>query len=112
MLLVNCEVLLSYFSYFTQTKTRTLKEKIKQKYDAMKRVLDEDLRITLSQLDIEAEAMEKFIEDRIEKCYHLTTKIDQQLVELSTQLEKDQEKVHLHGIILCACYFSIADLDP
>lgn len=82
-------------SYFTQSKTSTLKEKIKKKYDDMKRVLDEDLRITLSQLDIEAEAMEKNIEDGIEKCYRLTQDIDQQLVELSTQLEKDQEKVHL-----------------
>lgn len=61
----------------------------------MRRALDEDLGITLSQLDIEAKAVEKNIEDGIEKCYHLTQEIDQQLVELSMQLEKDQEKVHV-----------------
>lgn len=64
----------------------------------MKRVLDEDLRITLSQLDIETEAMEITVEDSIEKCYHLTQEIDQELTELSAQMEKEQrqvqEKVH------------------
>lgn len=56
----------------------------------MKRVLDEDLRITLSQLDLETEAMERTVEDSIEKCYRLTLEIDQQLSELSAQMEKDQ----------------------
>ncbi|XP_051529976.1 probable E3 ubiquitin-protein ligase TRIML1 isoform X1 [Myxocyprinus asiaticus] len=74
------------------SKTATLKEKIKKKYDDMKRILDEDLRITLSQLDTEAEAMERTVEDRIEKCYHLTQEIDQQLAELSAQLEKDKQQ--------------------
>lgn len=63
----------------------------------MKRVLDEDFRITLSQLDLETEAMERTVEDSIEKCYRLTQEIDQQLAELSAQMEKDQqgqEKVH------------------
>lgn len=81
-----------------QSKTATLKEKIKKKYDDMKRVLDEDFRITLSQLDLETEAMERTVEDSIEKCYLLTQEIDQQLAELSAQMEKDQhqvqEKVH------------------
>jgi len=73
-----------------QSKTATLKKKIKQKYDDMKRVLDEDLRITLSQLDLETEGMERTVEDSIEKCYRLTLEIDQQLAELSAQMEKDQ----------------------
>ncbi|XP_073683926.1 probable E3 ubiquitin-protein ligase TRIML1 [Garra rufa] len=72
------------------SKTAALKEKIKQKYDDMKRVLDEDLRITMSQLDIETEAMERNIEDSIEKCYKLTQEIDQQLAELSAQMAKHQ----------------------
>lgn len=59
----------------------------------MKRVLDEDLRISLSQLDIETEAMERNVEDSIEKCYHLTQEIDQQLTELSAQKEKNQPQV-------------------
>ncbi|XP_043110118.1 E3 ubiquitin-protein ligase TRIM39 isoform X1 [Puntigrus tetrazona] len=74
-------------------KAAAQKEKIKKKYDDMKRVLDEDLRITLSQLDIESEAMERTVEDSIEKCYHLTQEIDQQLTELSAQMEKDQLQV-------------------
>ncbi|XP_067226027.1 probable E3 ubiquitin-protein ligase TRIML1 isoform X1 [Chanodichthys erythropterus] len=75
------------------SKTATLKEKIKKKYDDMKRVLDEDFRITLSQLDLETEAMERTVEDSIEKCYLLTQEIDQQLAELSAQMEKDQHQV-------------------
>ncbi|XP_065118739.2 probable E3 ubiquitin-protein ligase TRIML1 isoform X2 [Paramisgurnus dabryanus] len=75
------------------SKTATLKERIKKKYDNMKRVLDEDLKITLCQLDAEAEAIEKTIEDNIEKCYRLTQEIEQQLSELSTHLEKHQNKM-------------------
>ncbi|XP_016107860.1 probable E3 ubiquitin-protein ligase TRIML1 [Sinocyclocheilus grahami] len=75
------------------SKAAAQKEKIKKKYDDMKKVLDEDLRITLSQLDIETEATERTVEDSIEKCYHLTREIDQQLTELSAQMEKDQRQV-------------------
>ncbi|XP_051522849.1 probable E3 ubiquitin-protein ligase TRIML1 [Myxocyprinus asiaticus] len=74
------------------SKTAKLKEKIMKKYDDMKRVLDEDLRITLCQLDTEAEAMERAVEDNIEKSYHLTQEIDQQLAELSAKLEKDKQQ--------------------
>ncbi|XP_036428596.1 probable E3 ubiquitin-protein ligase TRIML1 [Colossoma macropomum] len=72
-------------------KTEELKEKIKKKYDDMKRVLDEDLRITLCQLDMEEDAMERAIEENIERCYHLTQDLDQQLAEISTQLEEDKQ---------------------
>ncbi|XP_003199673.1 probable E3 ubiquitin-protein ligase TRIML1 isoform X1 [Danio rerio] len=72
------------------SKTAALKEKIKKKYDDMKRVLDEDLRITFSQLDIESEAMERTLEDGIENCYRLTQEIDQQLAELTAQMEEDE----------------------
>lgn len=70
----------------------------------MKRVLDEDLRITFSQLDIESEAMERTVEDSIENCYQLTQEIDQQLAELMAQMEEDQrqgqEKVHFLSTVL------------
>lgn len=45
----------------------------------MKRALDEDLWITLTQLDTEHEATEKLLEERIEACYHLTQELDQEL---------------------------------
>ena len=82
-------MLLIYHS--SQKKTEELKEKIKKKYDDMKRVLDEDLRITLCQLDMEKEAMERAIEENIERCYHLTQDLDQQLAEMSTQLEEGKQ---------------------
>ncbi|XP_026880714.2 E3 ubiquitin-protein ligase TRIM39 isoform X2 [Electrophorus electricus] len=69
------------------SKTAALKEKIKMKYDDIKRVLDEDLGITLCQLDMEEEAMERTIEENIERCYHLTQDLDQQLAEISIQLD-------------------------
>ncbi|KAM6951173.1 zinc-binding protein A33 [Aplochiton taeniatus] len=73
-------------------KTQILKEKIKKKYADMKRVLDEDLRITLSQLDMEFEATEKSIEDRIEHCYQLTQGLDQELAQTSAKVEKDKQQ--------------------
>lgn len=54
----------------------------------MKRILDEDLRITLTQLDTEYEATEKYVEDRIEECYLLTQELDQELSKID---EKTQE---------------------
>ncbi|XP_064849611.1 probable E3 ubiquitin-protein ligase TRIML1 [Oncorhynchus masou masou] len=71
-------------------KTNALKEKIKKKYEDMKRVLDEDLRITLTQLDMEYQATECTIEDRIVRCYHLSQELDQEIAQLSTQMEKEQ----------------------
>ncbi|XP_063077837.1 zinc-binding protein A33 isoform X2 [Engraulis encrasicolus] len=54
----------------------------------MKRVLDEDLSITLTQLEMETEATERIIEEHIESCYALTQHIDQQISELSTSQQK------------------------
>ncbi|XP_044033614.1 E3 ubiquitin-protein ligase TRIM39 isoform X1 [Siniperca chuatsi] len=71
-------------------KTNAAKEKIRKKYEDMKRVLDEDLRITLNQLDTEHEATEKLVEERIEDCYHLTQELDQELSNIGAQV-KTQE---------------------
>lgn len=75
-----------------QKKTNAVKEKIKKKYEDMKRVLDEDLRITLTQLDTEHEATEKLMEERIEDCYHLTQELDQELANISAQVKKDTQE--------------------
>ncbi|XP_053197033.1 E3 ubiquitin-protein ligase TRIM39 [Scomber japonicus] len=75
-------------------KTNDLKEKIKKRYEDMKRVLDEDLRITLTQLDAEHDATEKLVEDRIEDCYQLTQELDQELANISAQVKKDAQEVH------------------
>lgn len=56
----------------------------------MKRVLDEDLRITMCQLDMEQEAMERTTEENIEKCYQLMQDLDQQLCETNKQLDEDK----------------------
>ena len=71
-----------------QKKTDAVKEKIRKKYEDMKRVLDEDLRITLTQLDIEYEATEKYVEDRIEDCYHLTQELDQELSKIDVKTQE------------------------
>lgn len=76
----------------SQEKTTELKEKIRRKYDDMKRVLDEDLRITMCQLDMEQEAMERATQENIEKCYKLMQDLEQQLSETVKQL--DQDKAH------------------
>ncbi|XP_042364165.1 E3 ubiquitin-protein ligase TRIM39, partial [Plectropomus leopardus] len=68
-------------------KTNAVKEKIRKKYEDMKRVLDEDLRITLTQLDTECEATEKSVEDRIEECYHLTQELDQELSNIGANVK-------------------------
>lgn len=60
----------------------------------MKKVLDEDLQITLTQLDMEFEATERLLEDRMECCYHLTQELDQELALLSTQQEKDKQQAN------------------
>lgn len=86
---MHCMVLVYHPS---QKKTAELKEKFRKKYDDMKRVLDEDLRITMCQLDMEQEAMERTIDENIERCYQLTRDLEQQLSETTKQL--DQDKAH------------------
>lgn len=76
----------------SQKNTAELKEKIRKKYDDMKRVLDEDMRITMCQLDMEQEAMERTTEENIEKCFQLIQDLEQQLSETAKQL--DQDKAH------------------
>lgn len=63
----------------SKKKNNELKEKIRKRYEDMKRALDEDLRTTLTQLDTEHEATEQFLKGRIEACYHLTQELDQEL---------------------------------
>ncbi|KAM7370774.1 hypothetical protein PAMP_010295 [Pampus punctatissimus] len=76
-------------------KTNAVKEKIKKKYADMKRVLDEDLRITLTQLDTEHKATEKLVEERIDDCYHLTQELDQELANIKAQVENDTQEVNM-----------------
>uniref|UniRef100_A0A671WW51 Si:ch211-28p3.4 n=2 Tax=Sparus aurata TaxID=8175 RepID=A0A671WW51_SPAAU len=75
------------------TKTNAVKEKVTKKYEDMKRVLDEDLRITLTQLDAEHDATEKLVEDRIEECYHLTQELDQELSNIAAQMKKQETDI-------------------
>lgn len=79
-----------------QKKTNTVKEKIKKKYEDMKRVLDEDLRITLTQLDVEHEATEKLLEERIEDCYHLTQELEQQMSSISAQIKRQEADIQVN----------------
>ncbi|KAM3591365.1 uncharacterized protein V6R79_000764 [Siganus canaliculatus] len=74
-------------------KTNESKEKIRKKYEVMKRVLDEDLRITLTQLDTEHEATEKLVEDRIEHCYRLTQELDQELSDIDAQVKSPETDI-------------------
>ncbi|XP_029934228.1 E3 ubiquitin-protein ligase TRIM39 [Myripristis murdjan] len=78
-------------------QTNEVKDKIKKKYEDMKRVLDEDLRITLTQLDMEHEATERFVEERIEDCYHLTQELDQELANISAQVKKDTKQMDIQA---------------
>ncbi|KAG7227924.1 hypothetical protein INR49_013718 [Caranx melampygus] len=75
-------------------KTNAVKEKIRKKYEDMKRVLDEDLRITLTQLDTEHEATERLVEERIEDCFHLTQELNQELDNLSAQNPNTDKRIH------------------
>ncbi|XP_039990259.1 probable E3 ubiquitin-protein ligase TRIML1 isoform X1 [Xiphias gladius] len=77
--------------------TNAVKDKIRKKYEDMKRILDEDLRITLTQLDTEHEAMEKLVEERMEDCYHLTQELNQELDNLDAYVKKDTQDVDIES---------------
>ncbi len=86
-----------------QKKTNAVKEKIRKKYEDMKRVLDEDLRITLTQLDTEHEATEKLVEERIDDCYHLTQELDQELSNMGAQVKTQETDIQVNTKILISC---------
>ncbi|KAM7381609.1 hypothetical protein PAMA_012447 [Pampus argenteus] len=94
-------------------KTNAVKEKIKKKYEDMKRVLDEDLRITLTQLDTEHKATDKLVEERIEDCYHLTQELDQELANIKAQVEKDTQEFVMQNPVTDKRIFETLNLtDP
>uniref|UniRef100_A0A3Q1FSU6 Si:ch211-28p3.4 n=1 Tax=Acanthochromis polyacanthus TaxID=80966 RepID=A0A3Q1FSU6_9TELE len=72
--------------------TETVKEKIRKKYEEMKWVLEEDLRITLTQLDTEHKAAETLVEEKIEDCYHLTQELDQELAKIGAEVISEMLK--------------------
>ncbi|XP_029954772.1 E3 ubiquitin-protein ligase TRIM39 [Salarias fasciatus] len=78
-------------------KTNDVKEKLQKKYEDMRRVLDEDLRIALTQLDAERRAMEKLVEDKMEDCYQLTQDLDQELSNLTAEVNSDRRERHVQN---------------
>ncbi|XP_051795707.1 E3 ubiquitin-protein ligase TRIM39 [Acanthochromis polyacanthus] len=74
-------------------KTETVKEKIRKKYEEMKWVLEEDLRITLTQLDTEHKAAETLVEEKIEDCYHLTQELDQELAKIGAEVKTQESDI-------------------
>lgn len=94
--LINLYVATSEFDLSCQKKADALKEKIRKKYEDMKRVLDEDLRITLTQLDTEQEATEKLVEDKIEECYHLTQELEKEMSNTSAEVKTQESDVKVN----------------
>lgn len=90
-----------------QRKTNAVKEKIRKKYEDMKRVLDEDLRITLTQLDTEHEATERLVEERMEDCYHLTQELDRELSNAGAQMKPQEADIQVNiQKVLISCNLS------
>lgn len=53
-------------------------------------MLEEDLQMSLSQLDMEAQAAINFLEEHFQSCYRVSQDLAQQLSELSLHLERDK----------------------
>ncbi|KAL4613006.1 zinc-binding protein A33-like [Arapaima gigas] len=71
-------------------KSTALKENVTKTYERMKAVLDEDLRITLTHLDMESLATIRTIEDHINRCYCLVQDIERELIQLGGEQEQEQ----------------------
>ncbi|MBN3297220.1 TRI39 ligase, partial [Amia calva] len=69
-------------------KSTVIMESISKKYEDIKRVLDEDMKVTLNQLEMEAQAAIYTLDVLIEKCNLATADIERELSELSDQLEQ------------------------
>lgn len=67
-----------------------MKASIKKKYEDIQRVLNEDLRITLTQLEMEERAAVTALEDLMENNCIIIQEIEQDLARLTTELaQKD-----------------------
>ncbi|KAI1887210.1 hypothetical protein AGOR_G00203820 [Albula goreensis] len=71
-------------------KTAVLKDRIKCKYEEMQKVLEQDLQMCLTQLDMEAEAAVSVLEESFGSCYLLSQDLAQELCELGLNLERDK----------------------
>ncbi|XP_023652755.2 probable E3 ubiquitin-protein ligase TRIML1 [Paramormyrops kingsleyae] len=92
-------------------KSTALKERIKEKYEDMKRVLEEDLHITLSQLDLEATATIRTMEELNERCCLLLQDIERQLSQLDTHPEQSSETEERLADVLKVCDPDLVRLD-
>lgn len=59
----------------------------------MKRALDEDLQVTLTQLDVEQKAAETLLEEKIEDCRSLTQELDRELSIPGSQVRLPGDQV-------------------
>lgn len=73
-----------------QKKSSAMRESIRKKYEDIQRVLDEDLGMTLTHLEMEERAAVTALEDLMEKNCTIIQEIEQDLARLTTELaQKD-----------------------
>lgn len=75
-------------SFLTQRRSLKIRESIVEKYEEMHAVLDEDLGITLSHLEMEEKAAAFALETLMEKNGSLIQEIEQDLSTLDEALEQ------------------------
>ncbi|MGH0127381.1 UNVERIFIED_CONTAM: hypothetical protein FKN15_077533 [Acipenser sinensis] len=73
-------------------KSTVMRETISKKYEDIVKVLEEDLKVTLDQLEAEAKAAVHTIDCRIEKCHLIAQDIEQELAELSLQQQQNKQQ--------------------
>lgn len=73
-----------------QKKSSAMRESIRKKYEDIQRVLDEDLGMTLTHLEMEERAAVTALEDLMEKNCNILQEIEQDLARLTAELaQKD-----------------------
>ncbi|KAL0964181.1 hypothetical protein UPYG_G00320350 [Umbra pygmaea] len=69
-----------------QNKSSVIRESIRKKYEEIQKVLDEDLKVTLTQLEMEEKAAVTALEDLMEKNCTVIQEIEQDLARLAAEL--------------------------
>lgn len=94
--------------YLPQRRSLAIKESIVRKYEELRKVLEEDLRLTLAFLDVEERAAACALDGLMESNCTLIQEIEQELARITGEMAQEEMQpelmVTMNAMSLCSVY--------
>jgi len=94
--------------YLPQRRSLAIKESIVRKYEELRKVLEEDMRLTLAFLDVEERAAACALDGLMESNCTLIQEIEQELARITGEMAQEEMQpestVTMNAMSLCSVY--------